>query len=79
MFLTEYCFGGFWTLDFRSFGCWTLGELGERKKKTYGGMKAVDKLMLLIQLFKINTKAFDKTVCLWGIFLGGFTGWPMGM
>ena len=37
-------------------------------------MKAVDKLMLLIQLFKINTKAFDKTVFvgyfLWNILDG---------
>ena len=33
-------------------------------------MKAIDKLMLLIQWVKINTKASDKTVCLWGIFFG---------
>ena len=61
----------FWALDFQGLGAGLWETWGRvKKEKNVWCMKAVDNLMLLIQLSKINTTAFEKTVCLWGIFFG---------
>ena len=61
----------FWALDFQGLGCWTLGDLGkgeERKKRMV--YESCGQFDVTDTIIKINTTAFEKTVCLWGIFFG---------